>query len=347
MGFMNYWIKDVRINRLILLIACFGVFSFTAQITGCSWLGPRPPKSVSEIPNVDDERKSLEIVGDNVDGVSNTLEGRADRIEEGTKTVRTVLDDSGTDSSIVNEPLESIDAEANGLRKDKAELDAAVLRIGDLENSLGAEQEKIEDMTGNLGDAQAHIDALEEENNVLRDKTNQLFKEKMAWIGVVSVFGIGVSVVLIFFTRSSAATMVALGFAATLGISIAVSLYMQLIAWITISIVGVVGLGVIGYVAYRKYTENKTVDELIRTGEVTKDYLSQEAKDHIFGRGAEPGVADRIQSRPTQDMIRRVRGNGKKTFKLAQSTPMVPRAAQRPLVENSLSLEVEEKSVTY
>jgi len=342
---LRYMTEPVKISRLLLILSIFGLSAYFLAVPGC--LSPRRGSAnVQELPNVSDESAGLSVANEKIKTVGEGLSGRADRIEEGTDNVRDTLDSTGVDRRMVSEPLDAIDSEAQGLRQDSAELESARLRIDDLRISLDGEQEKIEDLTGNLGDAQGVISSLEKENRELRDKTNQLFKEKMAWIGVISVFGIGVSVVLIFLTRSGTATIIALGFVATLGISIAVSLYMSAIAWVTIAIVGIVAVGVIGYMAYQKLTDNKRVDELIQTNEVAKDYLSQEARDHIFGRGAEPGVADRIQSNATRAMVRQIRRTGKRKFDLSPRGSVIPQIRAQPS-ESSYFIVDNEKSVTY
>ena len=105
-----------------------------------------------------------------------------------------------------------------------------------LATDLEQEQQNIDTYSDFTSEAVEQNEKLKEENAKLKDKAAAQFKARMAWIGTVSVFGIGISVILIFFTRSRAATMVAFGFATTLGISIAVSMYMQQIALAVIAI---------------------------------------------------------------------------------------------------------------
>tara|TARA_B100000614_G_scaffold262903_1_gene299914 strand:- start:86483 stop:87490 length:1008 start_codon:yes stop_codon:yes gene_type:complete len=335
-----------------LVFAAIGLSAYFLHIPGCSLTKKDPkPVQVDELPDTTDEAKKVGEIGNNVGEVGGRIGARADSIEANTNDTRTILDNQHPGSRDSVEPqLDAIDNEAKGLRDDSAELKVAQERLTDIEGQLLVEQERVESLTGDFANANSKIQSLEEENRELKDKANRLFKEKMAWIGVISVFGIGISVMLIFFTRSSAATMVALGFAATLGISIAVSLYMQYIAWVTIAVVAITAIGVIGYLVYMRITDNKTVDELVRTGEVTKDYLTQEARDHIFGRGAEPGVADSIQSKGTKRQVQEIRHYNttpKRGFQLASSTGSGARVARQPIDGQPFMVVEDERNLAY
>jgi len=347
------WMGKTTVRNYILVLAAIGLSAYFMHMPGCSWVqhGSSKPAQVDELPDTSEESEKVGEISSNVGDVGERLNGRADTIETNTNDTRSILDTEHPGSRTSVEPqLDAIDSEAQGLRNDSAELKVAQERLTDVENQLVVEQDRINSLTGDFANANSKIQSLEEENRELKDKANRLFKEKMAWIGVISVFGIGVSVMLIFFTRSGVATMVALGFAATLGISIAVSLYMQYIAWVTIAVVAVTAVGVIGYLVWRQITENKTVDELVRTGEVTKDYLTQEARDHIFGRGAEPGVADSIQSKGTKRLVQEIRHYNttpKRGFQLASSTGNGARVARQPVDGQPFTVVEDERNLAY
>jgi len=346
---ISLWTGKTTVRNYTLVLAAIGLSAYILHIPGCSW--NKRDVQVDELPDTTDESKKISEISSDVGKVGERLEGRAGNIETNTNDARGILDVEHPGSRNSVEPqLEAIDTEAKGLRNDSAELKVAQDRLTDVESQLVLEQERINSLTGEFASANSKIQNLEDENRELKEKANRLFKEKMAWIGVISVFGIGVSVMLIFFTRSSVATMVALGFAATLGISIAVSLYMQYIAWVTIAVVAVTAVGVIGYLVYRQITENKTVDELVRTGEVTKDYLTQEARDHIFGRGAEPGVADNIQSKGTKRLVQEIRyynTTPKRGFQLASSTGNGVRVDRQLIDGQSFTVTEDERSLVY
>lgn len=305
----------------IVVLAGFG--GYAIQIPGCSSDKSANRGNPVDPPDLTDDSKRIGEASQDVFDISDSVGNSAEAISGETQNIRTLTNDDPT----IEPSVSNIENEAESLRDDSEQLAVIGDRLKRTQQDLESEQSKVDELENAAEASRGEIDRLQKENDELKSEASQLFKSKMAWIGVVSVFGIGASIILAFVTRSMTATMVAIGFVVTLGVSIAVSLYMSYIAWITIVVAGVSVLAVLGYLGWGIFSQNKTMDELIQTGEVTKNYLSQEARDHIFGRGAEPGIADQVQSKHTKDRVKQVRyyNDRKRGFALSPSTPQVSR----------------------
>lgn len=307
----NRKFKQRSVASIVMTLAVIiGYGGYFTHITGCQ--SRRTGNSIHdpiELPDTSQEQASIEKNSKAVGEVAESIKDSADKIDGETQAVKSAVDTET--GAIIGPNLNNINTETKSLRGDSEELKRIQVDLEETKKSLSDEQTKVDRLETAARTSIAEIEALKNENKDLRSKAGELFKEKMAWIGVISVFGIGVSVILAFLTRSMTATMIAIGFVVTLGVSIAASIYMSTIGWVTIAIAGVSVVGVLAYIAYTTFVQNKSVDELVQTGEVAKNYLSQEARDHIFGRGAEPGIADQVQSKETKKLVRKVRSYNK------------------------------------
>jgi len=333
----KFWkINKININRIVFIaIMLIGSTGYLIQMSGCSWSWPKRDKSRTigdavEVPNLSAGKDKIKDSAKDIEEVSEDVAESADAIDNETETIRSNTD--GEIATVIKPNLDAIDNETRDLRVSSEALKSIQSDLDETRNLLSEEQDKIDLLESAAKTSVSEVEDLKQENQELRDEAAREFKSKMAWIGVVSVFGIGASIILAFVTRSMVATVIAVGFVITLGVSIAVSLYMTQIGWITIAIAAVAVVGILVYLGYSIIGNNKSVDELIQTNEVAKDYLTQEARDHIYGRGAEPGIADQVQSGTTKKMIRQVRRNGekKRKFDLAPTERQVARFPNTP-----------------
>lgn len=277
-----------------------------------------------ERPSISDEANRTGEIAADLGTVANNVGESAEAIDRHAHTIR---------NSTVPENLPIISPSLDGISSETQELiiaQAEIIRLqgqtNDLQTDLTAEQNKVENWTKYASDAESKNIKLIEENRQLRDKNAQQFKQMLAWIGVVSVAGIGVCLALALWTKSKVAIAVAVGFGLTLATSIAVTMFMKEIAFVTIIVLGVAFLGVIGYVGWQFFTARKTEEELVHTGELAKQYLPTEAREKLFGHGAEPGTVDAIQGTITKQRVKKIREHSKK-----QATPSVP-ATYKPIV---------------
>lgn len=314
--------NKVTLNPMVAiaftLFIIFGTMGFTTAVSGCNGGGPSVVAPVTA-PELTPIQSDVSDSADKVGKISDSVSQSADNIDKEADQIRSIAPE---ETRATFEPnLTGINKETQSLRQNSEEL--AVVRT-DLEAAkaqLEVQQDRVNQLLSANSVSQEEISRLEEENQKLQSESQELLRAKMAWIGVFSVFGIGIAMVLGFLTRSSTAILIAIGFVITLGVSVAVSMYMSYIGYATIAITGLAALCVVGYTAYNLFTQNRSVEELVQTSEVAKNYLTQEARDHIFGRGPEPGVADHVQSLRTKELVRTVRDPRKKRrrFDLAES----------------------------
>lgn len=334
----KFWkkINNISINRVVfIVIMLFGSTGYLLQMSGCTWpkrLGGsgRTIGNAVEVPDLSKGSDKIKESSKDIEDVSESVLKSADAIDRETENIRSNTD--GEIATIIKPNLDAIDNETRELRSDSEVLKSIQEDLDETRNLLAEEQDKIDLLESAANTSVSEVEELKKQNQDLRDEAAREFKSKMAWIGVVSVFGIGASIILAFVTRSMVATVIAVGFVITLGVSIAVSLYMTQIGWITIAIAAASVVSILVYLGYSILGNNKSFDELIQTNEVAKDYLTQEARDHIYGRGAEPGIADQVQSSATKKMIRQIRRNGdkKRKFDLAPSEKQMARFPATP-----------------
>lgn len=324
-------------KKIFILTMLIGSTGYLIQMSGCTWpkrLGGngRTIGNAVEVPDLSDGSSKIKESSKDIGDISESVTKSADAIDNETETIRSSTD--GEIATIIKPNLDAIDNETRDLRGDSEALKSIQEDLDETRNLLAEEQDKIDLLESAANTSVSEVEELKEQNQELRDEAAREFKSKMAWIGVVSVFGIGASIILAFVTRSMVATVIAVGFVITLGVSIAVSLYMTQIGWITIAIAAASVVGILVYLGYSILGNNKSVDELIQTNEVTKNYLTQEAKDHIYGRGAEPGVADNVQSKSTKKIVRQIRRNGdnKRKFDLSPAEQQLARFPETPIM---------------
>lgn len=302
------------IIMMILIIAMLGSCSrFRRSDTGnISKAPPSAPTVEKEITKIEEAKQS---VGDTAKDIGQ----RADKIDNHSTQIE-IKTPSETREQVIGE-IQGIKQETQGLRQDQANLLIVEEKLKDSENQLKEQQAQIVKYTQYAVDSESKIVELQKKLKELEESNAKLLKTMMSWIAVACVVGIGACLAIGFFFKTPTAFLVAGGCAVTLAVSVAVSLYMQYIAWVALTVLGVGCVGMIIYVVYEFLDKDKAVDELVHTGEVVKTYLPQKTREKIFGNTVEPGVAHIIQSSKTKNLVKkaRVRAQTKKTFGLAPS----------------------------
>ena len=318
------WARKNRVSTRTSIVTC--VISCLV-IAGCtSWFerdsGRRgdidaPP----ERPSLVDEGELAGQIAEDLGGVAENVGESADSIDRHANDIEAATPPESRPA--IKPSLDGIGQETDELRQAESEVRRLEGRVTDLQGDLVTEQERVKNWTDYASEAEAENAKLLDQIRELRDKNAQQFKQMLAWIGVVSVAGIGVCLVLAIWTRSKVAIAVAVGFAATLATSIAVTMFMKEIALVTIIVLGTAFLGVIGYVGWQFFASRKMEEELVHTGELAKQYLPLEAREKLFGYGAEPGKVDEIQSKVTKERVKQIREyNDKK--RVGKNAPRVP-----------------------
>lgn len=311
----------IKINERIVNIVNFIIILFLSFSTfSCTWFQSiRKNDDKITTPTVEKEKESVKEIYTNIGETANSIGKSADSIDNYTSGIE--VKNKTEDKPNLQNEIHGIKEETQNLRNDQASLKVSEQKLQDLENRLGDQQKIIDKYTQYSQDSEKKIVFLQEKIKELESSNAQLLKTMMTWIVVASIVGIGASLAIGFFLKTPAAFMVAGGFIITLGISIAVSLYMQYIAWVALTVLGLGCLGTIVYVVINIISKDKAVSELVHTGEVVKTYLSPQDRNKIFGNKVEPGVAHQIQSDSTIKLVKKARNIAKqqKQFGLADS----------------------------
>jgi len=317
-------IKSKIISGALLLTIIFNTSCETSRRTGVS------PLSVPDKPFLNEERKivsetknGLSEEADNILKSSNSIDKHADDIRA--NIPRDQLPD-------IKPSLEGIENDTDALRETRSQLIVYTQRLEDAEGQLVLEQKKIDEWTDYAVNSESKNRELQDRINTLKNESAQQFKKTMMWIGTVCVVGIGICIALAIWLKSATAFMVALGFGATLAVSVAVTLYMQTIAMITIIVFGVAIACVAIYFGWHFYQSKKTEEELVHTGEVTKQYLSPESREKLFGVGAEPGTVSLIQSNTTKRRVKQIKHYNEKR-RLNKTAPRLPKTYRPPEIK--------------
>ena len=298
---------NIVLQRYLLAIVTY----FSLFMGSCSLLQKSDRKDPPATPNVTKEKEKINDIAKSVSETAKDVGKRADTIENHATQIEIKTPEATR--PLVQSEISGIREQTQGLRQDQSTLMATEQKLKDTELELASQQKIIEEYAKFSQNSQAEIGKLKEKINELQSSNDKLLKTMMAWISVCCVVGIGVSLVIGFFFKTPMAFMIAAGCVATLGVSVAVSLYLQYIAWVALSVLGLGFVAAVIYVAVQIKNKDKAVSELVHTGEVVKTYLPNNSRKKIFGNKVEPGVANAIQSKSTIDMVRKIRNKAKIT----------------------------------
>jgi len=294
--------------------------------------------SVSDRPETPSVKDETAIIGDSSDlvgGVGNNLVQRAEKINGHTRSIEASL--PPPDKSIVTKDVEGIRTETKGLVEDSNTLASVKKQLDMAEEMLIKQQSKINDFVSYTKDSEKQRVDLVNKIRDLESSNAKIIKTMLSWVTVCCVIGIGASLVIGFFFKTPAAFMVAAGCVATMGIAVAVTLYLQQIAWIALALLGVGFLSAVVYVFVQVKNRDTAVKELVHTGEIAKSYLPTTVREKIFGNSVEPGVAHQIQSNSTIKLVRNVRSldKNKRGYDLAPQLPKFWKPTSVDLLEQS------------
>lgn len=313
----------MSLDALAKFLAVLMMFATTAfWVASCASDKKHTPGTATpSVPNIETPRANIADAAKTVGDTATSVGEHAKNIDQHTTEIETK---TPTEVRPTVQPnIDSIRKETQGLREDQAELVAVQKKLVDTEAQLKSEQENVAKWIAYAQNADAVNKGLRDEIAKLKDENAAEFKRMMGYLAVICASGIGICMVVAFLGRSKTAIAVAVGFGITLAVSAAVTLYLKAIALVTIAVLGVAFLGVIAYMGWQALKNKKIEEELIQTGELTKQYLPPEAREHIFGYGAEPGKVDQIQTKATKERVKQVRKYNaqKQNIKLAPSLP--------------------------
>ncbi len=271
-------------------------------------------RDLSDITEPPDLNETIASISETVDDLDIAIEN----LEESEQSIDGYVDQIEAKVPIESQPeVDGIRAELKELRELSSLLTVYRERLVYSELELGKQQDRIERWTKYAKDREEEVAGLKEQIENLRDKNAQSLKEKLAWVIVSSTAGIGLMIVIAFWTRSKFAIMIAIGLGVVIAISLALTLYMKVIALVTMSVMVAAILAGLIYLVYHLRQENKTNDELVQTTEILKQHIPLEDREELFGHGASPGKIDLVQSKSTKNRVKDIRNGRKREFDLA------------------------------
>lgn len=303
----------MKLNKIVFVLAASLSFS---SLPSCEMNSPFSSKAPSATPSVSKEKQSVSESAKGVGEVSNAVAKGADDIDKHASAIENKTPEAAKAS--VQPEVDGIRDGTKGLRENSASLKAIEQKLKDAEASLAGQQKSIEEYIKFAKESEIQKVKLEDKIKDLETSNAKLLKTMLAWITVCCVIGIGVSVLVGFVFKTPAAFLVAAGCLATMGISIAVTIYLQQIAWIALAALGVGFVAAVVYVFTQiKHKDSAVkerdvaVKELVHTGEIAKTYLPDAVREKIFGNSVEPGIAHQIQSDTTIKLVSDVRSADK------------------------------------
>ena len=306
----------------IPVIACI-VLIASVHLSGCLGDGTTKPKTpdAPTLPDLDPPITAVRAASESAGNIGKNVDASATKIDTHAKDIETNTPDSAKPK--VQPSLDGIRTETKNLKDSSTELKVLSERLKDTEDKLGKEQSNVKKWIDYAGNADKEITSLQKKVAELEDENNALLKKQLTYLIVLCVMGLGVCGVLIFWTQSKIAIMVACGFGATMAIALAVTYFMKTIAIVAICVLGVAFLGVLGYIAWTYFANRKVQEELVHTNELAKQHLTPEAREKLYGYGAEPGKIDQIQSNVTKARVKAIRSYSaiKGRVKLAPRIP--------------------------
>ncbi|NJL71206.1 MAG: hypothetical protein HC888_06110 [Candidatus Competibacteraceae bacterium] len=143
------------------------------------------------------------------------------------------------------------------------------------------------------------LDRVKELEQAETTKTRAMLR----WIIGLCVVAGGISGGLIFLGRMNAGIALGVIASGTLAFAVAVSQYLE---WIAFGGIIVIGLSV-AYILYQLFVRDKAISEVVHTNEIVKNKLPEDERKRLFGSKEEPGVIYTIQSPSTESIVQSVR----------------------------------------
>ncbi len=260
---------------------------------------------------VTESQKQTQEAGKSLGKIAEETESHAGTIDDHVDNISSAV--SPETKSIIDPDIKGIKNETKDMRSDSSDMKVLSQKLEQISNDLAKEQKKIDASEKNAKEYKKKIAEQADEITKLRNENTKMIQSMLAWVSVICVIGIGVSLLIGFVLRTPVAFLVASGCAATLGVSIAVTIYMKSIGLVAIVCMGVGLLVASVYVIMQIINRDKVVKELVGTSEVAKQNLTAENKKKVFGGDDKPGLVEEIQSPVTKKFVAKIRAISKKT----------------------------------
>jgi hypothetical protein len=236
---------------------------------------------------IDEKTKSITEESNNIQ--SETVEVKSKVSEENKAAVTPHLDN-------INQSSKTIIAETQAITMANVDLKTAKELIHTAENKVVATDKVLEVLV-------KERDAALKQAKEAKEAKDSALHNMLQWLIIGCIAGAGVFVVVFFMTGSKGGIMGAAACGVVLIIAIAIESF-----FLYFAIAGaVLLLGMVGLLIYNVWTQRKAFSEVVDTVEITKDNLTPEVKNKIFGVADDKGLMKRIQSPMTMKMVERTK----------------------------------------
>ena len=211
--------------------------------------------------------------------------------------------------------LKIIKKEADSIIKEAARLQAAGVDMSKLAIQLQNLALNVQTLTERSNAQESAIEAEQKKNDKLQKDLEQALSDKTAALRKAMIFMIIAGAIIIaicmtlFFTGNPKAiggAVAGIVLVSTALAIMAITKYMWLFG-----LVGGVGvivvLGVMIYHVFEYLQQKRGLEEVVETSEELKKHLPEDKKHRVFGPPGERGLAGQIQSKHTENIVRRIK----------------------------------------
>lgn len=265
------------------------------------------------------------------DSIKTSLEGSADNLD-------TSIDIVKKDAEVIVEQSENIQLEATKILAGNdvpKPIEESAVAIRDSSMTITAKSNDIIDETVRMEEANLKIEEMTKKVGYLQDLVNQLndsvdklredsLKKLYSYITAFWVIGfvlLAAGVATFFFFRKDFGLAVCMVGLIVLGFASASHYYLEQIAQVgAFVLVGsfLAAIALVATSAFKAKSNYKAIAEIVEMVEILKETMTKGEREKIFGKG---GLADRMQSDITKEVVKKVLDNEKlRTVKVETET---------------------------
>lgn len=306
---MKYKVKFNRIGMCIIGLICIFI------LISCNHT-PSPSPSI-DLPDAD--KKSQEVAKKAKETRKN-VKNSASNINKANldlKTQKSSIENKSSYESkkIIKPHLKKMEKDINTIGTEVNNLHHAAKSLGTINvmlNSLDQMTDKI------LNVIQKKENIIKRQNaqiDKLNEESNRKLKRNMRWMITIGAVIIAISLAIVFTGNPKAiAGAVIGGLLVGIGFGIMTLTNYMWMFGIFIGVGLLVILGVVIYVVYDYTTSEKSLEDIIKTVEESKEVMDEETKERIFGSDTKKkgGIADKHEDNKTKNKIEKVKKRIKK-----------------------------------
>lgn len=283
---------------IILMIMCSGCDMACDKL---GWFCPDPinPPEYNITEDINNAQKTIEKSAATIDKSTDEIRKETIKIDKETTQVKDKIPQEikpiiVPHLNVITESSQTIKDETIEINKATAKLTAANSLLENAEQKVITTEEALDTITKERDKAIiAQRKAEEARNSALHKAVRWLILASIVGAGALGVFG--------FMYNSKMCLTLAAVCIVVMSIAIFVETYF---IYLVIG-GGVILLGLVGVLAWNIIIQKRAFKEVVDTVEITKENLSLEKKEELFGKNGQTGIMDSIQSHSTIDIVKK------------------------------------------